>query len=451
MYRNHGPELRREFGGINVIVDYVLDTTEVQIFMLSNNPFYQAVAHGHACELYKWFPSMISILGYYGHPNLIKVAFFNLMNIIHWKEKRPDILKLIGSMITMINDVLIEHTNSQLQAILTAFFPSRVSSTAIQFASLLNAYASSFWKLIQRLTYTAPPAVPSSVISDSARITFTSFDLPEPQPIESALRRRGTDGGEVSARPTETVAQACWFEVPGRGQQDILDIYRKILQRLSKFKNPSSYPANVIEILHGNKNFTRQHLAKVEAAWVCHRPWVLGRQYTDYYEYLLMYYYDNQVKADAKIRTAAALGPVRRFLHDHTLKDVLCPLLTRIVQRIEDGAIILVEDPSTNPPELNEIRKMLKDDVVNTIAGLIDCMWIDHDEQRSSEEQLDYMKEILVGEDEREEPRLVFDNEKDYSRATLDTKSLWDQAKSTMPRFLNNYWNTSFERVTKQN
>ena len=110
-----------------------------------------------------------------------------------------------------------------------------------------------------------------------------------------------------------------------------------------------------------------------------------------------MYYYDNQVKADAKIRAAAALGPVRRFLHDHTLKDVLYPLLTRIVQRIEDGAISLVEDPSTNPPELHEIRKMLKDDVVDTIAGLIDCMWIDHDEQRSSEEQLDYMKEILVG------------------------------------------------------
>ena len=94
---------------------------------------------------------------------------------------------------------------------------------------------------------------------------------------------------------------------------------------------------------------------------------------------------------------------------------------------------------------------MLKEDVENIIAGLIRGIWLDNDETRSSEEQLANVKEILVGEDEHNEPRLAFDNDKDYGLANLDTKSLWVQAKAAMPQFLTNYWNTNFARLTKYN
>lgn len=105
-----------EKNALTKMIKYLL----IDCLGLCVRPFGSLNADGDIGPLFEEFPKMILLISVGNKPNIVRACIFLLAELLHLKTYRPDILIMIFSNGTKLNELLIEFANSCLAREVTA-------------------------------------------------------------------------------------------------------------------------------------------------------------------------------------------------------------------------------------------------------------------------------------------------------------------------------------------
>lgn len=419
--------LQAKYGSTNnPLINYVFSVFDEQIF-LTVEPFQQVVMHGDSSMFYDELPTMISYWGWGRHPNLVKAYIFNLLCLVHWRDNRPDILRLLGSISKWINDVYVEHHHSIMSRLLIAMFPGALTFRAIRYISVFSNFARDFWKLMARMTHTH--AKPNTF---EYSVENAPGDHHQVDNIHSILRKE-LKNSEVKSNTrgaTEPLKQLLlWDNAKGNdSKSDISDFLWGYFEELSQL------PSN---------SLTTDEIHSMNL----YRPVQLSKKYNSYWLHIFKEYRKKVLRRDGKARTSRDQSDLLIFLQDHTKKHTLKPLLDRLKIRLnfpsqQCGSLQL--NAAARNPRLTIGSTTTKARFVEVINDTISHLVTGQQQQQQlipPDQHLALVKRICDGTDVEDEMGLRYNHTKDYSVREWDRESLWEFTKSDIiPTFKVDFW-----------
>ena len=418
-YKKNEPWLKETyFNKGSSLVDYVFSVFDDQL-SLAVIPFQQLIAAGDATSLYSQMPTIVCYLGWNGHPNLVKAYMFNLICLNHWKKHRPDILRMIGSICKSSNDQYIEHHHSIMARNLRRFFPGGASHFEyVRIMSVFGQFIRLIFHFFLKVTHSAPS--PTSIDAEAE-------DMPPVpggagwQSLWGILRKRPRPVSSTTVLNKKHISEPhrqilLWENATG-AQEDI-----------------SLYLYDYFEELFAIKD-AQQEMALVQTMQL-YRPLVISKtpKYRDYYIHLLKNYIANAKHDDQRNLVVFSKTDLELMLDNHTIKNTLKPLMTRIEARYRECSLTF-EGP--RPQSFSKSGR--KADLVQRLTGMISRVKLGQGAVVPAKKQVALVKQICEGRDAAgvDEPLIYYNATKDYTKREWDRSRLWKFTQETfIPAFI---------------
>ena len=421
-YKMNKAELKSQYADEqNPLIDYAFSVFDDQL-ELAVAPFHELVKKGNVGPFYDALPTIICYLGYNDHPHLVKAYMFHLLCLQRWKDKREDILLLLGKVCKSGNDVYIEHHHSVMARLLRRLFPGPIHFEYIRIVSMLALFCRLLLGYFLQKTFTAPsPTSFDAEIEDmSANPTF--YDA-----FMSTLRRRKRRGLSTTVHASEPERQILVWENNDDAKVDISKYLFDYFKELSKLEIRKCRAAEI-------ESMNR------------YRPLQLSRRHTDYYVYLMKNYAVNARNDDAKAAAQFVKSNLRVFLESGTLKDTNKPLIERLANRVRLSKIVV------RHPVPSFAKSGKKADVVGRIEKAIQQIGVGQTGSHAILAPALHLKKVMeiCDGDSADEPSIYYDTTKDFTSRDWDRQRLWQYTtREFIPTFLKDVLWKPVKGVTK--
>ena len=291
----------------NPIHRYLMSIFDEQL-KLAIGIYIEAVAEGTVATLYDKLPIIVNYFAYTGHIHLVKTYIFYLLLVLHWREKRMDILHFLNSISKWLNEVYIEHQHSRMARIIKEYFPGSLLFDNVRFSSMFSSFSTFIRQLGFKFTCTL--SAPDSVAAD------VDDEYDDTDRIEQALRKHPMSSGKS---PTLNVTEP--------------------LQQVMKCRNNFDFMTDVSlfikQLFHDYRALDLASLIPADVDIMDrHRPLQQCMELGQYATSLFTNYRMDALKDEARVKEKFGLNTLRAFLEDQTLVGLINCLIARMKARV---------------------------------------------------------------------------------------------------------------------